>query len=171
MKRKSFRLCAFFALAITAAFFASSCKKSNSSSSSSGAMSITLSGTTWQSSYFASYYSQDSDVFILTGISTKTADTSIFQINFPGGMKVNTPFSTDTTQSYIGYYDDRSTFSWGAGFNTGSAIIKITSLDTVNHKIAGTVTGTMFTEFPGASATDSVVMTNGQFNVSYTVQP
>ena len=84
-------------------------------------------------------------------------------------MKVNTPFSTDTTQSYIGYYDDRFTFSWGAGYNNGTAIIKITSLDTVNHKIAGTVTGTMYDQLAGTS--DSLVVTNGQFNGSYSVLP
>ena len=91
------------------------------------------------------------------------------EILVPSPVTVNKPFLTDTTSASIYYYpngpvngkDYNASYGWGHGTMT------VTSVDTVNHKIAGTFSGTLHNFL---DINDSVVLINGKFNTAYTIQ-
>jgi hypothetical protein len=85
---------------------------------------------------------------------------------------LNQPFNTDTTDMTLFYYTNGSSGkqygvgSYWFGAGSGLAVMTVTSLDTNAHKISGTFSGSLY-----ASASDSIVVSNGKFSSSYTVEP
>ena len=149
---------AFFALIV------SSCKKSNSGSSGGG-ISATYGTTGFQSSNTLGIYYSTANMIDLIGYTISSGDTTITEVGLSTPFPLNTAISSDTVYSnYINYYDSKGTINYYGGFNAGYSpvIITVTSWDTVNKKISGTFSGTLY-----GSSNDSVATTKGQFNLSY----
>jgi hypothetical protein len=173
MKITRFSLFLVASTSIFALLTASSCKKSNNSSSGSG-VNATIAGTAFNPSVTTGIYGQSEGLWVINGFLMKSGDTSIITVgiykSFPSSepqFVVGKPFTTDTTSASVDYFvNGLSGKVYDASNGDGFATFTVTSLDTTAHKIAGTFSGTLY-----ASATDSVVVTNGSFNTSYTVEP
>jgi hypothetical protein len=157
-------------LAAVTFFMAASCKKSNSSSSSAQ-ISASISGANFQGTIVENVYSKSGRAFILSALSPTKPDSTVFQMTFFAPAKLNVPFSSDTSFNMVVSYSDlNGTFDWGASYlGSGKAIINITAWDSVNNKVTGTVTGSLYDYLNYTQ--DSVIVTKGQFNTSYTVVP
>lgn len=172
MKITRFSLFLVASTAIFALLTVSSCKKSSNNSSSS--VSATVSGTAFSPTVTQGFYSQSEEAWDLTGFSVKSGDTSAIEVtifkvygsSLPQ-FTVGKPFTTDTTSAAVSYFTNGSNgkIYWASNGN-GFAKLTVTSLDSTGHKIAGTFSGTLY-----ATGTDSVIVTNGNFNTSYTVEP
>lgn len=174
MKKTRIGLFLVASASIFALLTASSCKKSNNNSSSSG-MSATVAGTAFNPIVTQGGFSQSANEWFVGGYSVKSNDTSILEVGifefFPNQnlqFVVGKSFTTDTTSAYVDYFTNGFTNGkdYDASNGNGFATFTVTSLDTTNHKIAGTFSGILY-----ASANDSIVVTNGNFNTSYTLQP
>jgi hypothetical protein len=175
MKVTRFPLFVFSAVSVFALFTAASCKKSNNSSSGSG-VSATVSGTAFNPSTTVALYSESGQSWEITGYTIKSGDTSVIDMTinkmFPSPLNypqfnLNQPFTTDTTSAYVDYYANGVNGKYyDASDGNGKATLTVTALDTTAHTIAGTFYGTLY-----ASASDSVVVTNGKFNTTYKVGP
>jgi len=152
---------------------ASSCKKS-SSNPSSGGISATVAGTAFNPAVVQAGYFESANEWYVGGYSIKSNDTSILEVGifqfFPNQnpqFVVGKSFTTDTTSAYVDYFvNGFSGKDYDASNGNGFATFTVTSLDTTAHKIAGTFSGTLY-----ANANDSIVVTNGNFNTSYTDEP
>jgi hypothetical protein len=172
MKITRFSLFLVASTSIFALLTASSCKKSNNSSSSG--VSATISGTGFNPGTTVGIYSSSGRTWQITGYSIKSGDTSVIDMGlsllYPGGTPqfiLNKPFTTDTTSAYVDYYVNGVNGKYyDASSGNGKATLTVTSMDTTGHKISGTFSGTLY-----ASASDSVIVTNGNFNTSLTVIP
>jgi hypothetical protein len=96
-------------------------------------------------------------------------DTTYLRIELPlTGFTIGTAFSSDTaTTSGISWFDSQRTYEYDALFGNfaSHSLIDITSWDSVNRKVAGTFSGVLYNISNGS---DSIVVTNGAFNTSYT---
>jgi hypothetical protein len=172
MKRTCVPFLLFSFTAIFTLLIASSCKKSSNISDSSNSVSATVSGTNFSTSTTASFYSQSGADWDISGVSIKSGDTVVVEAMIFAPFTLNQPFNTDTTNTTLFYSTNGSSGKqYGAGsywFGSGNglAVMTVTSLDTTAHKISGTFSGSLYT-----TASDSVVVTNGKFSSSYTVEP
>jgi hypothetical protein len=99
----------------------------------------------------------------------KSNDTSGFDVTIPAPITLNKAISTDSGSTSIAYLTGTTGGkAYLATGGYGSGVLIVTSLDTTGHKIAGTFTGTLYNSI---SYADSVVVTNGKFSSSYTVEP
>jgi hypothetical protein len=98
-------------------------------------------------------------------------DSTFLRIELPlTGFTVGTPFSSDTaTASGLSYFDGQRTYEYDAlnGNAASHSLINITSWDSVHLKVAGTFSGVLYNI---NNASDSMVLTNGAFSTSYTVE-
>lgn len=173
MNHKNSSLASILVLAASLLLTATACKKSNSNSASNAAFSATIHDTAWQSTYGVGVYYQSVGTMQIQGVSSKIKDDStVLDVAF-GPVQVNQPVVTGVTGMDVAYYDQQNTFYWGAGNGQapGTCTLVVTSFDTVNHKIAGTISGSLYNAMLGASPTDSILLTNGRFNVSYIIIP
>jgi hypothetical protein len=156
-------LCAFAILAISVG-----CKKSNTITNSSslsaamGSTNINISG-----SNLGSWYSTDSSIFEIGGLSLYGKDTAILGIQLTPPFTVNTAV-TDWRSVSIDYYIPSTSQDYFAGDGLGHVSLTVTAQDTVNHRITGVFSGVLYN---GISGNDSMVVTNGKFNTAYIVQP
>jgi hypothetical protein len=151
--------------AVTLFILITSCKKSNNTPSNSlsatiGATSVNTTGTT-------AWYSTDSVIYEIGGYNFSAHDTTTLAIILTPPFTLNTVVPGNSSVS-IDYYDFATSKDYFAGYGLGHTALTVTSLDTVNHKIAGNFTATLYN---GLSGTDSVLVTNGKFSTSYSVQP
>jgi hypothetical protein len=164
----------FPALVATTFFLTTACKKSSyPTPPPTAALSATIADTSWTAYYNTAIYYQSRGFIEVNGVSAGTkGDSTYLQLVFSAPSQLNKIISTDSTFS-VEYYDMLSQYDWGAGTNSGDGVsyLKVTSYDSVNHKVAGTFTGSLSSGLTGASYTDTVKVTNGEFNVTYTVQP
>jgi hypothetical protein len=156
-------LCVFTLIAISVG-----CKKSNTISNSSsisatmGSSNMSISGaneSTW--------YSTDSSVFEMGGLYVNGKDTTVLAIQLVPPFTIGTPV-TDWRSVSIDYYNYSTTADYYAGDGLGHFSLTVSSQDTINHRIVGTFSGTLYN---GISGTDSMVVTNGKFNTAYSVVP
>jgi len=146
------------------------CKKSNSSSGSGGSNSIsaTIGGSAWNTTVpTQTIYSNFSSVFEIGGGSVKSGDTTTMAVTIGTPFPLHTPISSDTAEVDLLYSNLHTQAGYDGGAQAGHCLITVTSWDSVNHKIAGTFTGVMY-NFTGG--TDSLVVTNGNFNTAYSIQ-
>ena len=160
----------FFALfAVGAAFLltVTGCKKSSSSSGSTG-LSATISGSVWTSNIpVQGLYSTAGGAFELIGGYYKSGDTTALAVQFSTPFVLHTAISSDTAGVDIGYVNAKTLTQYDGGAIAGHSILTVSSWDSVNHKISGTFSGVLYNTSGG---TDSLIVTNGSFTTSYTVQ-
>lgn len=172
----SYRNRAFLILSVLAAgtiFLTTACKKSNTTANPNGALSATIADTAWYPYYTTALYYSGQGLYQINGVAAAATkgDSSFLQISFSAPIQVGKVISTDTAS--VDYYDSRGYFDWGAGTNSGNGVayITVTSYDSVNHKIAGSIKGSLSSGLAGASWTDTVLLNTGEFNLTYTVLP
>ena len=146
---------------------ATSCKKSNNNSSN-GSMSASVNGTAWATNFPATgLYSTAGGEFEIAGIQYKSGDSTGFVLLFTTPITLNRAISSDTANLDVGYVDVHSQLQYDGGAIAGHSILTVTSYDSTGHKIAGTFSGVLYNVSGGS---DSLTITNGTFNSTYTAQ-
>jgi hypothetical protein len=146
---------------------ATSCKKSNSSNPT-GSMSASVNGTAWASNFpSVGLYSIAAGEFEIEGSQIKSGDTTALAIAFFTPFVVNRAVGSDTAFIDVGYIDSHTLAEYDGGNIAGHSILTVTSYDSTGKKIAGTFTGVLYNISGG---TDSLVITGGTFNSTYTAQ-
>jgi hypothetical protein len=152
-----------FLLAVT------SCKKSSNNGGGTGTMTATVSGTAWSNSFpvvgvYAS--SGGAGLFELIGLQFKGGDSTSFALDFASPFTLNQAFSSDTAALIVAYTDSKTGNSYTALTGFGTGVLTVSSYDSTGHTIAGTFSGVLYNATTG---TDSIVVTNGKFNSTFTV--
>lgn len=156
---------------ITSAFLlaSSGCKKSSNNGGGSGSMSATIGGTAWANSYpLIGLYATSSGIglFDIIGLQFKSGDSTTLDLEFVSPITLNQPVNSDTSAFIAAYTDSKTQAGYGVLPGLGSAVLTITSYDSTVHTIGGTFNGVLYNL---STFTDSIVVTNGKFNSSYTV--
>ncbi len=154
----------FLALAATTVLISTSCKKSNDTNNNA-TLSATIGGTVVTPSNSVGVLWQSNNYFDVFGFIVKGADTTILEINIPGGFKLNTA-AVNGNEYFVGYQTGNKQYVAGLGYG-GTTSFTVTSWDSTGHKIAGTFSASLYNM---GNSNDSVLVTNGKFNSTYTVQ-
>jgi hypothetical protein len=148
-------------LVISSAFLlaVTGCKKSNNNGSGSGTMSASIGGTAWANNYpLVSFYASSGGIglFDIVGLQFKGGDSTSLDLEFSSPITLNLPVNSDT----------KTQLNYGVLPGLGSAVLTITAYDSTGHTIAGTFSGVLYNL---STFTDSLVVTNGKFNSTFTV--
>jgi len=140
------------------------CQKANGTSYG---ITATFGTTSFQATTYSNTYSESSSTFTINADMTTTADTSSLLLRFQSPSQLNVPFNSDTSLTTTIIYSINQTTNYIAGLDAayGHCIITITAWDSTQHTIAGTFTGETINS---SSSADSLGMTNGKFNTTYT---
>jgi hypothetical protein len=140
------------------------CQKANGTSYG---ITATFGSTNFQATTYSNTYSESSSTFTINADMTTTADTSSLLLRFQSPSQLNVPFNSDTALTTTIIYSINKTTNYIAGLDAayGHCIITITAWDSTQHTIAGTFTGETINS---SSSADSLGMTNGKFNTTYT---
>jgi hypothetical protein len=149
-------------------FLASSCKKGGGPVAAPIGVIGTVGDSNFVSTSAQSYYDTSLNLFLVAGVSFRSYDSSNLSIQFPPPIRVNVPISSDSVDVLMGYSNtiQRITYIGGATPYKGHVIYEVTSWDSVNRKLQGTFSGTVYSVSQG-SIGDSLVVTKGAFNVTY----
>jgi len=166
MKKNKFFTGSTLALSL-AVLLAAGCKKSNSNSPGPAGISATVGGKAWQSQHaFGAVTSFNSSYITLTGYVKSGSDSSWFEVDISDTTHVNQPDKNYASSSvYYGIGANKIYTSDPFFYSHGS--ITVTSWDKTAHTIAGIFNGVFYNTQVG---NDSVIINNGHFNSSYTVQ-
>jgi hypothetical protein len=144
------------------------CSKSSNSNSSTG-ITASVAGSAWASNYpVEGTYISALGQFEVGGVQVKGGDTTAFAILFDAPFSLNKAMNSASANVDVQYVDEKTQLSYDGGSAAGWSIITITSYDSVGHKVGGTFSGVVYDI--GLSGNDSLVITNGTFNTSYTPQ-
>jgi hypothetical protein len=136
-----------------------SCKKSTDSGTPK--FSATIGGTPYNSSYTYAYYFTPQSLIFIEGLEVKSGDSIFLELVVPDSANVHSKLSLNEAQ--ITYLNYRGTFDY-IGYRAPShGTITFSNWDKTGKKIAGNFSGVIYS----LSKTDSVVVTNGQFNADY----
>jgi hypothetical protein len=158
-------------LVISSAFLlaVTGCKKSNNNGSGSGTMSASIGGTAWANNYpLVSFYASSGGIglFDIVGLQFKGGDSTSLDLEFSSPITLNLPVNSDTSAFLAAYTDTKTQLNYGVLPGLGSAVLTITAYDSTGHTIAGTFSGVLYNL---STFTDSLVVTNGKFNSTFTV--
>jgi hypothetical protein len=170
MNGKRLSLAAVISLTMLTLWGIAGCSKNNSSSTASeGTMTATVNGTAYTAkAYVIAGYLTSYGQIIVQGDSINNNDTTEIQVAMPYPPAVNVPISTDSTQfAAVTYVRGGVEYDAFNGYGYSHGVITLSSADTVNHRVIGTFSGVVYNT---ALSTDSVVLTNGTFNSTYSVQ-
>lgn len=155
----------FAVIAAATIFTMASCSKSNSNPGAT-VITATINGHSWTGQNFnldAEYISAASFFSINDSLTT---DSSYFNLEFPDSLVLNKPYDAVNTPGVDIVYGIDSKFEYyDSYYYPGHGTLTVTSLDKTNKKIAGTFSGTFYTG--SITASDSVIITKGNFNVTY----
>ena len=150
------------------------CKKSSGSSGSTSTLSATLtpqraSGFAFQPSLTVGTLSESVSTIFITSLQIKSGDSLLLQVGFPDTSRLNVAYQVSSGLIGMNYSDALTGFFYIAAESGGSGSVTLTTLDTVGHKAIGTFSGTMVGN--NGLNSDTLIVTNGQFNSTYTVGP
>lgn len=162
-------------LSSTILFVMVSCKKHQASAPNT--FSATIHDTIVNASIVTAVASRVVPEFLLTAyVPQPGGDTTILQIQDYEPIPVNAP-NNDPSSISFDYYDSERTFDYGGPYSSSSsparATVTLTDIDSVHHRLTGTFSASLYKDFPPGppGPSDSVVFTNGQFSVTYTLVP
>ena len=156
MKKANLRL---LSVAVFALIAAPACKK-DKDSGDSGKFSATINGTAWQPSKADAFY--ENDFITIGGRQVQLNDSLALSLDIPDTAHVNIPISFDNGKlTYTKSKSGAIYISWG---NSSHGATILSSWDKTNKKVTGKFSGVVYSIF---SASDSIVITNGQFNINY----
>jgi hypothetical protein len=140
------------------------CQKANNTSYG---ITATFGSTNFQATSYSNTYSESGSTFTINADMTTTADTSSLLLRFQSPSQLNIPFNSDTALTTTVIYSINQSVNYIAGLDAayGHCIITITAWDSTQHTIAGTFSGETINS---NSSADSLSMTNGKFNLTYT---
>lgn len=141
------------------------CQKANSTPQS---LTATFGSTAFQATTYYNTYSESGGTFTINADMTTTADSSSLLLTFPSPSQLNVPFNSDTAlKTTVIYSTDDGANNYIAGLDgaIGHCIMTITAWDSTQHTIAGTFSGETINSNNSA---DSLAITNGKFNLTYT---
>ena len=145
------------------AILSTGCKKSSNSSSG---VSATVGGAGFSATLTTAVYSKDSAIYEIAGTTITTKDTSFIGLIITPPITLNKAISGNSfSLEYL--HSGKDYFNVNGSYN-GTGTLTVTGLDSVNHRISGTFSAIVYNAF---SSSDSVAITNGQFNTSYQVVP
>lgn len=143
-------------------------KNSNNNSNSSGSLSATISGTAFTANSTAGAYISSIGQYFVIGYYIQSKDTTGIQITLPYLPPLNHPVSTDSVGlADLTYVVSGKEYDAYFGLGNSQAVFTLTVADTVGHNLAGTFSGVLYND---ANVNDSVVITNGKFSSSYTIE-
>jgi len=144
--------------------FLPACQKANNTAYS---ITATFGSTAFQATTYSNTYSESSTTFTINADMTTTADSSSLLLRFQSPSQLNVPFSSDTALTTTVIYSINQGLNYIAGLDAafGHCIMTITAWDSTQHTIAGTFSGEMINS---SNSADSLSMTNGKFNTTYT---
>ena len=158
-------LLAVSAIAFSALFLASSCKKDNGPTGAAAQLSATIGANSFSPSLVQGF--DDGILTSVAGLQIKSGDSLILTVSVPdtakAGMVIKFSAIDDGAVEYINSKATMAYFSWtGASHGT----ITINSWDKTNKKISGSVNGMLYNDF---NDKDSARI-SGQFNTAYVTQ-
>jgi hypothetical protein len=165
MKNKTLLLSALVVF-VGILFLASSCKKGGGPVAAPIGVIGTVGDSNFVSTGTQSYYDTSLNILLVAGVSSRSYDSSTLSIQFPPPIRVNVPVSSDSEAVLMGYFNRGISYIGGAKPYRGHAVYTVTSWDSVNRKLQGTFSGTMYSNSQGHIG-DSLVVTKGAFNVTY----
>jgi hypothetical protein len=142
------------------------CSKSSNGLPTDGTMSATAGGATFNAAQVAGVYSKSLNFMAVLGYTIHSNDTTGFQIQFAYVPPVGITFSSDSTATGLTYFTPGKRYDAFRG--QGKVVLNLSIADTVKHVLAGSFSGTVYNDI---NLKDSVIVTNGKFNSSYSVQP
>ncbi|HEY4111812.1 hypothetical protein [Puia sp.] len=153
-----------FLAATTLFIVAAGCKKNkdDNNSSNSIVLSATIGGSFFKPGVNNAIYGTLSRTYILGGSTINNGDSALFTLVLTAPFSLNTDLGTSGKAAITYQYAGKKYLS---GPGSGPLSCKVISLDSVNHKIAGNFSGTLF----ATSNRDSLAMTNGSFDATYSV--
>jgi hypothetical protein len=177
MKQTSYLALAILGLVIIGL---TSCKKSSNNNNPSGqSMSASISGNNnFSATSFYGVHSISGGVLDLVGYKVANGDTTALTLAVWDSVSVGV---TDTLCLWgwaeYGAFTTASAQSglpWQENNVLGAGTLSISAWDTTTHNISGTFSGTLYqwvTPTNGTPTEDSLMMTNGKFNLTYTDVP
>jgi len=162
MKIKSTSLFSLFLIVVSTTFFTTSCKKSSGGSSG---ISATING-----SGFNPGQTQAVDLqghITAAGISVSGKDTTGIAVEFNDTVSVNKAQDIFASDNVIVTYTAKGAVydSWS---DHAHGTLTVSTLDKTGKKIAGSFSGVLYNSYGNGSTSDSIVVTNGTFNMTYT---
>jgi hypothetical protein len=156
---------------ITSAFMlvAISCKKSSNSNNnnSNGSISASINASAWANSFpIIGAYSIGTGSFEFQGIQLKGGDSTGMALEFLSPTALNQAIGSDSGWVDVEYVAPMQVL-YDGGQTSGHSTLTVTSYDPTSQKIAGTFSGVLYNISGGS---DSLVVTNGSFNSTYTSQ-
>jgi heme/copper-type cytochrome/quinol oxidase subunit 1 len=141
------------------------CQKANSTPPP---ITATFGSTNFQSTTYSNTYSESTGTFTINTDMTTVADSSSLLLRFQSPFQLNVPFNSDTAlTTTIIYTTNKGLNNYIAGLDDafGHCVMTITAWDSTQHTIAGTFSGETINN---SNSADSLSMTNGKFNTTYT---
>jgi hypothetical protein len=155
MKNVHLRLLSVAAFIVVAAI---ACKKDKDDSN--GKFSATINGTAFQPSTAGAV--DEYDYITISGVQGQSGDSVWLSLDIPDTAHVNTPISFEDGR--VEYATTKNSALYYSSGNGSHGSTTISSWDKTNKKITGKFSGVVYPVF---NATDSIVITNGQFNINY----
>ena len=143
-----------------------SCSKSNSGSSTA-TFSATVNGKTFNPAVVGGEDVTSGGFFYIAGNQFATTDTVILSLILADTPVLNTPLPFDGVNTIMAYQDFKTGVVYSNEGIPGPGAITVTYHNTQGAQLTGTFYGTLYNQ---TSASDSIVITNGKFNVLYTTQ-
>jgi hypothetical protein len=140
------------------------CSKNNNNNTPSGSLSATVGSSSYTGTTTLGAYSSSLRLIAIVSYSIQVRDTSAFQIIIPYAPPVNRAFASDSM--YLTYTAKGTEYD--AFSARGQLQMTITSIDSIGHKIAGNFSAIAH---DSTNFNDSLLITNGKFSTSYTVNP
>ena len=98
-------------------------------------------------------------------VASSSTQAHTLAINFTEPFQLNVPLSVDFAKTTVGYLSLNDTLIYNSSIGAPArAQLTVTTWDSVNHHIAGSFSGMLY-----ANAKDSLALTNGAFDLGYTV--
>ena len=167
MKIKRLPLLIVSALSFSLLLLTAGCSKSTTPPlPTNGTLTATTGSTNFSGAQVESVYSQYLASVAVLGYTIQSTDTTGIQLQFAYMPPVGLTFSSDTTETGLTYFTGGKRYD--AYTAVGRVIMSLSVADTVGHKLTGSFSGTIYND---ANANDSMVVTNGKFSCTYSVQP
>jgi hypothetical protein len=106
----------------------------------------------------------DNEVFTIYGSMGTATDSFQLSVSITNKATVNTTLTNNNDDVYIRYYNLKGYPTYSSAARTGHATLTLTTIDKTNKRLAGNFSGVLYKQ---AADVDSLVITNGQFNISY----
>jgi hypothetical protein len=141
------------------------CKKSSSGPGSP--VIATVNGTAYQATATTAIHTTSFQAVWVESYQLTAGDSIYLEIDIPDTALVNKPLVVGNIGVDIEYQDTKAGYKgyYGGYIGSSHGTITLSGRDTTNHKIAGTFNAVLYN-----NDNDSIKITNGVFNTSYSLQ-